>query len=151
MQGDYRRVCEELAAQLAGVGVRATADAQPLAVWKARLTKRATDPYLAYTYAGNTLDSIELLRETFHSPPVWFGTATGYDNPAFEALLDEIDRAMITYARDALIEQAWRIVLDDIVVIPLYRPLEVWAKNPAPCTGSCDSASGRTLTTPRHG
>jgi peptide/nickel transport system substrate-binding protein len=124
---NYRRVCEELAAQLAAVGVRATADAQPLEVWKERLTKRATDLYLAYTYAGNTLDSIELLRETFHSPPVWFGAATGYDNPAFESLLDEIDRAMITYARDALIEQAWRIVLDDIVVIPLYRPLEVWA------------------------
>jgi peptide/nickel transport system substrate-binding protein len=34
---------------------------------------------------------------------------------------------MITYARDAMIEEVWRIVLDDIVYIPLHHQLIVWA------------------------
>ena len=34
---------------------------------------------------------------------------------------------MITYGRDALIEQVWRKVLGDIVYIPLYRPINAWA------------------------
>jgi hypothetical protein len=34
---------------------------------------------------------------------------------------------MITYACDALIEQVWRKVLDDVVYVPLYRPINAWA------------------------
>ena len=28
---------------------------------------------------------------------------------------------MVTYARDAMIEEVWKIVLDDIVYLPLYQ------------------------------
>jgi peptide/nickel transport system substrate-binding protein len=124
----YRQVCQEVAAQLAGIGIRVTVDALPFEAWKTRLSKRATDFYLGSEYAGFTLDSIEPFHDIFYNPPAWYGGATGYDNPAFEALLEQIEGEMIiTYARDALIEQAWRMVLQDIVVIPLYRPQEVWA------------------------
>jgi hypothetical protein len=34
---------------------------------------------------------------------------------------------MTTYGRDALIEQIWRIVLDDIVYVPLYHVKWAWA------------------------
>jgi peptide/nickel transport system substrate-binding protein len=34
---------------------------------------------------------------------------------------------MITYARDAMIEEVWKIVLDDIVYIPLHHQIIVWA------------------------
>ena len=68
-----------------------------------------------------------MLREVFHSPPVWWGAATGYASPGFEALLDRIDAELSSPIRDALIEQAWRAVLDDLVVVPLYRPVVVWA------------------------
>jgi hypothetical protein len=42
-------------------------------------------------------------------------------------ICSRLDRATVTYARDGLIEQAWRILNNDLVVIPLYRPLVVWA------------------------
>jgi hypothetical protein len=42
-------------------------------------------------------------------------------------LIDQIDGALVTYARDALIEQAWRMILADVVVIPLHRQVIVWA------------------------
>jgi peptide/nickel transport system substrate-binding protein len=34
---------------------------------------------------------------------------------------------MVTYARDAMIEEVWKIVLDDIVYIPLHHQVQVWA------------------------
>jgi peptide/nickel transport system substrate-binding protein len=34
---------------------------------------------------------------------------------------------MVTYGRDALIEEAWKIVVDDIVYIPLHHQMLVWA------------------------
>ena len=34
---------------------------------------------------------------------------------------------MITYGRDAMIEEVWKIVLGDIVYIPLHHQLIVWA------------------------
>ena len=34
---------------------------------------------------------------------------------------------MITYGRDAMIEEVWKIVLDDIVYIPLHHQMIVWA------------------------
>ena len=33
---------------------------------------------------------------------------------------------MVTYVRDALIEQVWRKVLGDVVYIPLFRPIRAW-------------------------
>ena len=33
----------------------------------------------------------------------------------------------MTYGRDALIEEVWKIVLDDIVYIPLHHQVLVWA------------------------
>jgi peptide/nickel transport system substrate-binding protein len=122
-----QEACRELAAQLAEVGIRMTVDIVPFDAIVPRLKARASDAYLIGEDAAITLDSIDPLREAFGSPPVWFGGATGYANPAVNELFDKIDGELSSPIRDALIEQAWRIVLNDIVVIPLYRPLVVWA------------------------
>lgn len=34
---------------------------------------------------------------------------------------------MVTYARDAMIEEVWNIVLDDVVYLPLHHQVIVWA------------------------
>ena len=36
-------------------------------------------------------------------------------------LIAAIDAEMVTYARDALIEEAWQLVLDDVVHLPLHH------------------------------
>jgi peptide/nickel transport system substrate-binding protein len=33
----------------------------------------------------------------------------------------------VTYGRDALIEEAWHMILNEVVVIPLHRQMIVWA------------------------
>ena len=53
--------------------------------------------------------------------------ASGYSNPRVDDLIEKIDREMVTYARDAMIEEVWKIVLDDIVYIPLHHQVQIWA------------------------
>jgi peptide/nickel transport system substrate-binding protein len=122
-----REVCRELAAQLAPVGLRVTVDVAPVEVLQPRLEAGASDLYLYNDQATTTLDSVELFRDLFHSRPTFRGRALGYANPEVDALIERIDTELSSPIRDALIEQAWRKVLDDIVVIPLYRPVFVWA------------------------
>lgn len=52
---------------------------------------------------------------------------SGYSNPQADELIEKIESTMITYARDAYIEEVWRIVLDDIAYIPLHHQQIVWA------------------------
>ena len=121
-----RETCEELAAQLAKVGLRVTADAVPFDVYRQRVAGRATDFYVTYDGAGMTLDSVEMLRDIYFSRPHWVG-ATGYADPGVDAVIEKIDGETSKPARDALIEQVWRTVLDQVVVVPLYHPVTVWA------------------------
>ena len=53
--------------------------------------------------------------------------ATGYANPRVDELIDAIGGASVTYARDAMIEEVWRTVLADVVVVPLHHQILVWA------------------------
>jgi peptide/nickel transport system substrate-binding protein len=53
--------------------------------------------------------------------------ATGYANPRVDELIDAIGTAPVTYARDALIEEAWRTVLAEVVVVPLHHQVLVCA------------------------
>ena len=51
----------------------------------------------------------------------------GFSNPAVDAAIDEIAKVSVTYARDALIEDLWRRLVDEIVYVPLYTQVAVWA------------------------
>jgi peptide/nickel transport system substrate-binding protein len=53
--------------------------------------------------------------------------ATGYANPHVDDLIDAIETALVTYARDAMIEEVWKTVRDDIVYVPLHHQVIVWA------------------------
>jgi peptide/nickel transport system substrate-binding protein len=118
-------ICRAVAAQLGAIGIRVKVDAQPKEVHFAKLFERRTDFYLL-GYLTATFDSALHFRELYHSRAGRWG-ATGYANPALDALIDQIDGVLVTYARDALIEKAWRMILDDLVSIPLHRQMIVWA------------------------
>ncbi len=117
-------LCGMIAEQLGRIGIRVAVDLLPEDEWDARIINRRTDFYLANEWAVS-LDAAEILRE-YHSRPSVYG-ATGYANPAFDALVERIEAETITYGREGLIEEAWRLLLDDVVAVPLFRPMIVWA------------------------
>ena len=53
--------------------------------------------------------------------------AANYFSPKVDGLIDAIHTAIVTYARDALMEEVWRMVRDDIVLVPLHQQVIVWA------------------------
>jgi hypothetical protein len=53
--------------------------------------------------------------------------ATGYANRHVDDLIHAIETALVTYARDAMIEEVWRTVRDDIVYVPFHHQVIVWA------------------------
>ena len=47
-------------------------------------------------------------------------------HPRVDELIDAIGTELVTYARDAMIEEVWRTVLADVVVVPLHHQIMVW-------------------------
>jgi peptide/nickel transport system substrate-binding protein len=117
-------ICRAIAAQLSKIGVDVKANAQPKHLFFALLDKRATDFYLAGWGIG-TLDSYDVLRSHYLSQSG--ENVPGYSNARVDELIKTIGKTTNTYARDAMIEEIWKLVLDDIVYIPLHYPVTVWA------------------------
>jgi peptide/nickel transport system substrate-binding protein len=115
-------ICRAVAAQLKEVGITVTANPQPkVAAW-AKFDNRETDFWFD---TWSTLDS-QLIFD-YHYRTSGSQNAAGYSNGRVDGLIEKIDREMITYGRDAMIEEVWKIVLGDIVYIPLHDQVIVWA------------------------
>jgi peptide/nickel transport system substrate-binding protein len=70
-------------------------------------------------------DSERVLREMFHSQGQ--RNAAGYANPRVDELIGKAEVDMVTYARDAYLEEAWQIVTDDLVYLPVRHGVSVFA------------------------
>jgi peptide/nickel transport system substrate-binding protein len=115
-------ICRALAAQLQEVGIAVTANPQPKQVAWAKFDNRETDFWFD---SWSTIDSQLIFN--YHYRTNGSQNAAGYSNARVDELIDRIDTETITYARDAMMEEVWKIVLDDIVYIPLHQQMIVWA------------------------
>jgi peptide/nickel transport system substrate-binding protein len=121
--GDELVVWRTIGASLREIGIRVDVAPLPIPELVQKVQTRATD-FFSFGYA-ESFDSIAPLMNRYRSDAEFAGT--GYADPEVDALIDQIDGEMVTYVRDALIEQVWRKVLGDIVYVPLYRPIRAWA------------------------
>jgi peptide/nickel transport system substrate-binding protein len=99
-------------------------DAQPEDRHYQKVDARESDFWLE-SFTAETLDSLEVFDLFFRSGGLF--NAFGFANPRVDELIEELRMASLTYARDALIEEVWRIVLDDTVFLPLHHQVVVWA------------------------
>jgi peptide/nickel transport system substrate-binding protein len=88
----------------------------------AKLRERRTDFYML-GWGTQTFDSHYHFAYLYRSDGQY--NATGYAR--VDELIDAIGTELVTYARDAKIEEAWRTVLADVVVVPLHHQVIVWA------------------------
>lgn len=114
-------ICRAIAAQLGEVGIDVTANPQPKQLFFAKLDNRETDFFFD---SWSAIDSEVVFKQIYRTGSQ---DAPGYSNPRVDELIDQIDSTMITYARDAMIEEVWKIVLEEIVHIPLHHQVIVWA------------------------
>ncbi len=115
-------ICQAVAGMLANVGITVDLSVAPMGEHIAKLRERRTDFYML-GWAPPTFDS--------HNPFVYLYRSDGQYNATGYARVDEqidaIGTELVTYARDAMIEEVWRTVLADVVVVPLHHQVMVWA------------------------
>jgi peptide/nickel transport system substrate-binding protein len=120
----YREpVCSTIGTSLQEIGIQVDVALQRPEEVGQKIQTRATDFF--YWGYSSPFDSLWWFKDRYRSDAEFAGT--GYADPEVDALIDQIEGEMITYARDGLIEKAWRKVLGDIVYVPLYRPINAWA------------------------
>ena len=117
-------ICRAVAAMLHEVGIRVSVAARPMREHQPRLRNRETDLYML-GWGTTTYDSLYPLSYLIRSDAPY--NATNYNNPKIDGLIDAISTAMVTYARDVMIEEVWTTVRDDVVVVPLHRQVIVRA------------------------
>jgi peptide/nickel transport system substrate-binding protein len=120
---DEIATCRGVAEQLGSVGIEVAVDFLSTDDLYAKLYKyRQCDFFLDGEHMEP--DSERVLRE-------WFGqnsrNVTGYANPRVDELIEKIKTEMVTYARDAYLEEAWRIVTNDFVYLPIRHGVSVFA------------------------
>jgi peptide/nickel transport system substrate-binding protein len=109
---------------LAKIGIIVDLAIAPMGEHIAKLRERRTDFYML-GWATTTFDSHNHFVYLYRSDGQY--NATGYVKPRVDELIDTIGTTMVTYARDAMIEEVWRTVLADVVVVPLHHQIIVWA------------------------
>lgn len=103
-------ICRAAAAMLSEVGIRVTVGSRPMRDHFPRIKNRETDFYMLGWGTG-TYDSLETFSYLVRSDGPY--SATGYANPHVDGLIDAIGTELVTYARDAMIEEVWKAVRDD--------------------------------------
>jgi peptide/nickel transport system substrate-binding protein len=117
-------ICRAAAGMLDEIGIRVTVAARPMREHFPMVRNRETDFYLL-GWGNPTYDSLFPLSYLIRSDAPY--NATGYANPRVNELIGTIETALVTYARDALIEEVWKTVRDDIVFVPLHQQVIIWA------------------------
>jgi peptide/nickel transport system substrate-binding protein len=117
-------ICRTAAAMLSEIGIRVTVAARPQREHFPMIKNRETDFYMLGWGTG-IHDSVEHLNDLIRRNGSY--NATGYANPHVDSLIDTIETALVTYARDAMIEEVWKTVRDDIVYVPLHHQVIFWA------------------------
>jgi peptide/nickel transport system substrate-binding protein len=116
--------CEGMAEQLGKIGIQVAINFMPTDEYDAKVyNARASDFFLDGYHMDP--DSEGMLRDLFHSKSKW--NTGGYANRRVDELIEQIQTEMVTYARDAYLAEAWRIVTEDLVYLPIRHGVSVFA------------------------
>jgi peptide/nickel transport system substrate-binding protein len=117
------KICQDLAAQLAQIGMTVNLVVQSDATLVPLIRK--TPPEVDFYLTGRgtpTFDSEYLFSQLYHTRSDRFGhwNATRYSNPEVDRLTEAILQETDLNRRNQIIAQIWRIVQDDLVYVPLH-------------------------------
>jgi peptide/nickel transport system substrate-binding protein len=117
-------ICQAVVGMLARVGIQVDLDAQTRALHFPKIQNRESDFYLL-GWGVPTLDSHYVFNFLYHTDGGW--NATGYSNPRIDELTEAMDTEIDLAKRNQMIAEAWQIVKEDMVYIPIHHQVIVWA------------------------
>jgi peptide/nickel transport system substrate-binding protein len=119
-----------LAAQLAEVGLRAEVRASRWSELYPRLARGEVEAYLG-AWQCSSGDASDLFDNRLHSrdPARGYGdaNASGYANVRLDELTEESATTFAMGERRRILEQAMKVAMDDLPLIPLVVPYDSWA------------------------
>jgi peptide/nickel transport system substrate-binding protein len=116
--------CKGVAERLGKIGIEVATNFLSMDEHDTKVFRERQSDFYIYGYHMDP-DSERVLVELFHSRNYW--NATGYANPRVDELIDKIKIEMVTYARDAYLEEAWKTVTGDLVHLPIRHGVSVFA------------------------
>lgn len=123
-----RRVAA-LVAQLAEIGIRARPRPQPFGDLSARMRRDEVAMYYGGAMAS-TGDASDLLDSLVHSRladrSLGESNTIGYRNPALDGLIESAASQGVMAERRATLSQCLRLALDDLPLVPLIMPDDVY-------------------------
>ena len=124
------RVVQAIGQMWTRIGVRTTVEAQPYATFIGRATQREF-PAALLSWGNSTGEASVLLSSVLRTRNRERGHGAAnrveYSNPEMDRLLSAAEADMDDARREALLQQASRIVIDDVALVPLYLQKALWA------------------------
>ncbi|HHV93041.1 MAG TPA: ABC transporter substrate-binding protein [Firmicutes bacterium] len=109
------RIVTILVTQLRELGINASLAIQEVGTWSADLQNGNTGLFMDFAYSGATG-----LHAMFHSDNIGASNAHFYSNPVVDELLSRGSVTIDPKEREVIWKEAQRLVMEDVVVIPLY-------------------------------
>jgi len=116
-------ICQAAVAMLARIGIDVSLDAQPKSLHFPKIDNQETDFYMQ-GWGVPTLDSEYVFQFLYVTGRT---QGTRFSNARVDELAELMSQELDPVQRDAYIAEAWQIVRDDIVFVPLHNQVIVWA------------------------
>ena len=123
------KICTALAAMWARIGITVRVELMPRAQYLQKIGKLDTSAFML-GWGGAATDPIWMLKPVLHSRnDSGAGDANygNFKNQKLDALIDALEVEMDAAKRLAMINDAIRIVQDEVLTIPLHRQVIPWA------------------------
>ena len=122
------KICTALAVMWARIGVNARVETIPRAQYFQKVSKLDTSAFML-GWGGGSPDAIWLLKPVLHSRNsvgAGDGNYGDFKHAKLDELIDGIEGEMDAAKRVAMINEAMKIVHDDVLTIPLHRQVIPW-------------------------
>jgi len=127
------RIIQAIGQMWERIGVKTAVEPEPWSAYVGRMTRG--DFSIGLLSVGtSTGEASNPLRSVFATanPDKGLGAANygGYSNPAMDALVDKAMGTTDDAAREKLLREATKLVMDDVAVVPLHIQKSFWASKP---------------------
>jgi len=123
------RLCTAVAAMWSRIGLDVRVEAIPKAQFFPRASKREISAGLS-AWGGNSEQAIFILKPVMHTPSddgAGSSNFGSFSHPPLDRLIRLIEVEFDPVERQKLVEQAARMVHDEVLLIPLHRQVVPWA------------------------
>jgi peptide/nickel transport system substrate-binding protein len=117
-----REVCQVIAGQLAKSGIKAELVSQEFVIFWGK--DGVNGGKLPFYYVGRPAADADTVYDQYYRSGVT--PRVQYKNPEFDRLIDEEQRTGDPKKRVAILQQAGRILMEDVPLVPLYTLAEIY-------------------------